>query len=62
MSLLLLPGGPLRSAGESVGDQGFSYYPKTLPQRSRAEIGPGPDKGRFTARSGALRLPKELTP
>lgn len=29
---LLLPGGPLRSAGESMGDQGFSYYPKTLPQ------------------------------
>lgn len=28
---LLLLGGPLRPAGESLGDQGFPYYPKTLP-------------------------------
>lgn len=56
---LLLPGGPLRPAGESLGDQGFSYHPKTVPQRSRAEIRTGPDKGCFTTRSGALCFPMD---
>ena len=58
---LLLPGGSLCPAGESLGDQGFSYHPKTVPQRSREEIRTGPDKGCFTTRSGAFCFPMEPT-